>query len=80
MANEFINQLICLYILIQFHLCFDCDWQAAIARAMSKIYNEKSAQYCEAAYWDRYKFHGMCEVKKEFYKFFDQATSEKAGE
>jgi hypothetical protein len=46
---------------------------------MSKIYNEKSAQYCEAAYWDRYKFHGMCEVKKEFYKFFDQATSEKAG-
>jgi len=47
---------------------------------MSKIYNEKSAQYCETAYWDRYKFHGMCEVKKEFCKFFDQATSEKAGE
>jgi hypothetical protein len=66
MAKELINQLICLYILIQFHLCFDCDWQAAIARARSKIYNEKSAQYCEAAYWDRYNVHGLCEVKKEF--------------
>jgi len=80
MAKELINQLICLYILIQFYLCFDCDWQAVIARAMSKIYNEKNAQYYKAANWDRYNFHRLCEFKKEFYKSFDQATSKKAGE
>jgi hypothetical protein len=75
-------ELIYLYILIQFKLFFFffCDWQAVIAQTKSKIYNEKSAQYCEAAYWDRYNFHGMCEVKKEFYKFLDQGTSKKAGE
>jgi hypothetical protein len=63
-----------------FFFFFFCDWQAVIAQTKSKNYNEKSAQYCEAAYWDRYNFHGMCEVKKEFYKFLDQGTSKKAGE
>jgi hypothetical protein len=66
--------------LIQFHLCFYCDWQAAIARAKSNIYNEENAQYCEVAYWDQYNVHGLCEIKKEFYKSFEQATSKKASE
>jgi hypothetical protein len=47
-AKKPIDELVYLNILILFHLCFRCDWQAVIAQIGSKIYNGKSAQYCEA--------------------------------